>query len=537
MRSKTGSLHPFLILLALAMASFLFVVACGGGGEATQIAQVPEAAEEADVAQAPEAAEEANLAEQSGLAEVVDVPDVLVEEEAEEVVEVGGPKYGGTLVFAMVADHVTLDPPIHLSTVDIAITQSLYDNLLMIQPDLSVKPELATSWEGNEDLSSYTFHLRKGVKFHHGKEFKAEDVLFTFERLLDPVLDSPARPTYSTTVEDIVAVDDYTVRFDLVGPNAFFPESLSIYQARILPADVDVSLLTTGEFGSGPFKILEHLPGERTTLVRYDDYWEQDKPYLDELVFQNIKEAATRSEALKSGDVDLIYELPPQSVPALEAHPDTVVLAAESLSNIGLDMDIRVPPYDNKLVRQAIQAATDRTTMRQAAMLGLGANAFDHPIPPNDPRFNPNCVPPDYNPELAKQLLAEAGYPEGIDLTLMTSEIGGALVEAAVAFKESAAPAGIRVDVKRRPSDGYWDVVWMVDPFTMVYWYGRANPDQALSIQYHSESSWNAPRYFNDKLDELILLARTQDLEGQIETYGEIQCILVDDVPRIVPAF
>ena len=248
------------------------------------------------------------------------------------------------------------------------------------------------------------------------------------------MLDSPARPTFSTTIKDIVAVDDYTVRFDLVGPNSFFPESLSIYQARILPADVDVDRLTVEEFGSGPFKLLEHLPGERTTMVRYEDYWEEGKPYLDEIVFINVKEHATRTEALKSGDVDLVYELPPQSVPAIEADPNTVVLAASSLSNIGLDMDIRVPPFDNKLVRKALQAATDRTTMRQAAMLGLGANAYDHPIPPNDPRFAPQYAPPDYDPELAKQLLVEAGYPDGIDITLHTSDVGGALIEAAVAF-------------------------------------------------------------------------------------------------------
>ena len=188
----------------------------------------------------------------------------------------GEPKYGGTLTTTMVVvDNRTLDPLNHgPSVTDIAITQATYDNLLMIQPDLSVKPELATSWEANGDLTSYTFHLRQGVKFHHGKGFRAEDVLFTFNQLLDPALGSPARPTYSTTIADIVAIDDYTVRFDLVGPNAFFPDSLSIFQARIVPSDVDVGRLAAEEFGTGPFMIAEHLPGERTKMVRNPDYWD-----------------------------------------------------------------------------------------------------------------------------------------------------------------------------------------------------------------------------------------------------------------------
>ena len=150
---------------------------------------------------------------------------------------------------------------------DIIVTQHTYDNLVMIQPDLSLKPMLATSWEPNDDLTSYTFRLRKGVKFHHGKVFKAEDVVSTFQRLLDPELDSPARSSLSVIV-DMVILDDYTVRFDLDAPNAFFVEALSLYQGRIVPSDIDPARLALEEFGTGAFTISEHLPGERTVMVR-----------------------------------------------------------------------------------------------------------------------------------------------------------------------------------------------------------------------------------------------------------------------------
>jgi peptide/nickel transport system substrate-binding protein len=514
MRSKAARLHPLLVLLAVAMTSILFVVACGGGGEATS---APEVMEDTDGDEVAEVMEET--------------------EDTEEAMAPGEPKRGGTLTMAMYTEHTTLDPPVvGLSVMDIAITQATYDNLLMIQPDLTVKPELATHWEANDDLTSYTFYLREGVKFHHGKDFKAEDVVSTFARIQDPVLDVPIRTTFEV-VTDVVALDDYTVRFDLVGSNSFFPDSLSIYQVRIIPSDIDPERFHTEVIGTGPFMLEEHLPGERTTMVRNPDYWEEGKPYLDELVIVNIPEPATRSNALQNGDIDILYRMESQSAPAIEAHPDTVVLELASPGIRGVDMDIRVPPFDNKLVRKAIQAATDREAIRQAAFLGRGGIAYDHIFPAYDPRYDPQYNPPAYDPELARSLLAQAGYPDGIDLTLHTSTASPGLLELAVALKESAAPAGININVERRPEDIYWDDVWMVEPFTVVSWFGRANVDQALSIQYHSESSWNAPRYFNDELDMLIERARGETLEEQLVTYARIQEILVDDVPRLVTTF
>ena len=576
MKSKKIVLHPRLILLIVALVSVLFVVSCGndeatavpGAGDATAAeAAAVQAAAAAEVAAAAaaEAVELAKLAELSALsagaegaqetkaleaalaaaAEATAAAEAAITlmaeltasaEDVEEAAQPGGPKYGGTLIMGIVANHATLDPLLVQTDLDLAITQATYDNLLMIQPDLTTKPELATSWEANDDLSSYTFQLRRGVKFHHGKEFKAEDVLFTFERLLDPVFDSPQRSTFST-IQEMVVLDDHTIRFDLEGPNGFFPASLSHFAARILPADVDASRLTLEEFGTGPFKILEHLPGERTTMMRNDDYWEEGKPYLDELVVRAIPEAAVRAEALKSGDVDLLFQLEVQSISGIEAHPDTVVLKTSSTSLIALDMDNRFPPFDNKLVRQAMQAATNREAIRQAMFLGLGVNAYDHPVPPNDPRFAPQHNPPDYDPDLARSLLEQAGYPDGLDIELYTADLGSGMLELAVAFKESAAPAGIRVDVQRVSSDGFWDQYWMQKPFTVVIWLGRANPDLALSAQYLSDSTVNAPRYNNPTFDALVVQARGESLEDQKVTYAEIQRILIDEVPRLVVAF
>ena len=447
-----------------------------------------------------------------------------------------GPQSGGTVKVGVVVDFATLDPGISTSGVTSTITQQAYDNLLMVQPDLSMKPELATSWESNDDLTSYIFNLRKGVKFHHGKDFSAEDVVFTFERLLDPEFGSPilAQLGEGTTV---VATDDYTVRFDLLSSNGYFPSYMQQDELRILAADQDLDKLAGTAIGTGPFIMEENLPGERITLVRNPNYWEEGKPYLDEMHIMNIPEAAGRDAAIVAGDIDLIHRgLSPLSVPALEADPGVTVKRITGWGWIGLIMDNARPPFDNKTLRKAFQAAMDREAVNQAALLGLGGPAFDHPIAPSNPVFASQYAPPDYDIALAKSLLEQAGYPDGIDVDLHTSDISAGVIDLAVAYKESAAPADIRVNVVVDPSTGFWDTVWQKETFTIDTWRG-ADPDQALSEQFHSGSPYNAHHYINPVTEALIDKAKGQDLEGQKESYAEVQRILIDDVPAIVACF
>jgi peptide/nickel transport system substrate-binding protein len=420
---------------------------------------------------------------------------------------------------------------------DVIITQHTNDNLLLRQNDLALKPLLAESWETNDDLTQYTFKLRRGVKFSHGKDFTAEDVVYSFKRLLDPDVGSPARSTVGI-ITDIVALNDHTVRFDLDATNAFLPDTMSIYQARITPSDIDAERLVGETFGTGPFTLTEHVPGERSVLERNLDYWEKGTPYLDELVFLYMSEPETKTEALKTGAVDAYFRTDAQSVSSLEAHPETRVAETASASYMNLAMDMRIEPWDDKLVRQAMQAATDRQAIRQAALFGKGAIARDHPIPPNDPHFAAEHDVPAYDPERAKALLAEAGYPDGLEVTLFTAAVAGAsMVEMAVALKESATPAGFEINIERMPEDQYWANVWMTEPFTTVYWNGRT-PNLALSIVYPSDAEWNESRYSNPVIDDLIAKARSQtDQEARKQTYAEVQRILIDDVPRIIPVF
>ncbi len=450
--------------------------------------------------------------------------------------DTSGTRYGGNLRAAHLSDTSTLDPALTLSLSDQVINQSAYDNLVLRMPDLSLRPMLAVSWEANADLTSYTFKLREGVKFHHGKEFKAEDVVYTFKRLLDPETGSPGAASLGF-LDDIVAVDDYTVRFDLSAPSVTLPDTLSIYQAKIVPSDIDGSRLATEEFGTGPFIMDEFLPGERLVLKKNSDYWMEGRPYLDEVIVFYMGEEEARVEALKSGGVDAMLYAELTSVDLLDAEPGIKVSEAASSAYLNLAMDMRVAPFNDILVRKAIQAATDRDAILQAAMFGRGTIASDHPIPPNDPVFASQYAPPAYDIELAKSLLEQAGFPDGIDLTLYTATAGEGMVEMAVAMKERAAPAGIRIEIVQTTPDAYWSEVWMVVPFSTVTWGGRP-PDEAISVVYKSDAVWNESFYVNPELDSLLAQAQGQvELADRKVTYAEIQRILIEDVPRIVVGF
>ena len=447
-------------------------------------------------------------------------------------------KYGGTMRLGMAAEHTTFHPMLVTNSSDINVVDQVYEQLVEHNPDLSFQPLLAESWDISEDLKTWTFYLRQGVKFQHGKEMKAEDVVYSYNHMVE--IESPGVGVFSM-VDSVEAVGDYTAVFHLKDGTAFFLDTLALgYQLKIMPSDIDVEQFTENLFGTGPFIMTENVIGERTTFKKNPDYWWTGYPYLDELVYIYLPDPQSRLEALKAGTVDYHRYMPLPEVAELEANPDTRVSIVASSSYILMAMDTQVAPFDNKLVRQAIQAATDRDAINQAALLGKGSVGYDHPIPPFDPHFSEGAKAkhPGYDIELAKSLLEQAGYPDGIDITLFTSTNPGApMLAMATVMKEKAAAAGINIDVRVMPEAGNWSEVWLVEPFFTSYWAGRT-PDAALSISVSSNSDWQESNWTNDRVEELIVQARTQvDLADRQVTYGELQQILIDEVPRIIPVF
>jgi peptide/nickel transport system substrate-binding protein len=446
----------------------------------------------------------------------------------------GDPVAGGELRVATLGDVRAMDPAFSLSSAESALAQHLYDNLVVIQHDGTLKMGLAESLEPNADLTEYIATLRPGVKFHHGKDLVAEDVVYTFDRVMDPDVGSPGSAGL-TSIESVEAVDDLSVRFVLKAPDAFLPDALAIYQARITPSDVDPERLANEEFGTGPFRVTEHRAAERTVFERSPDYWDNPLPYADSMTWFYMPEPVTRLEALKTGTVDVLY---PLDAAQIASATDGNLVVSEQASGTYLNTAMRVDraPFDDIRVRRAIQAITDRELIREAANYGRGELGRDHPIASFDPHYWEDAVPPPYDPAEAAKLLDGAGFGNGLDVTLHAATFPGQ-VELALAYRELGAPIGLNIEVFRSPEDGYWTDIWLTEPFTTVSWQGRT-VDQALSLIYLSDAPWNESYYVNEDLDAMLARARgLADLEERREVYGQVQQILIDDVPRTIPTF
>ena len=445
------------------------------------------------------------------------------------------PKYGGTLKVAYPGTTVGLDPAIMDAGGQYDMLLNSSQNMLYRDFDLVVQPDAAESWEVNEDLTVYTFKLRR-TKFHHGKEFTADDVVHTFNRLLDPDVASPARSGFKV-IKSVIKVDDHTVRFELESGSAFFPDNLDLYQAKIIASDIDTTRLANEIFGTGPFKLVEYAPGERAVFEKNPDYWDEDLPYLDGFIFFFIPEAETRVQAVKTGTVDAMNPLAASSVSVFEADSNLAVSEAVSGSYLTLATDNRTPPWSDKKVRKALQIAIDRDGIVKAALFGRGSPGLEAPFPSTNPYFDKSLKVPAYDPQQAKQLLAEAGYPDGLEVDLYTSPSVPGMVELAVAVKEQAAAAGFRVNVQRTPSDTYWGKTWMQEQFFVSYW-GDRPPDLALNVAFRSDAPWNESHYDSPEIDRLMTLAAaTKGFEARKQVYADLQRILLDDATRIVPAF
>lgn len=447
----------------------------------------------------------------------------------------GEPTTGGAMRVAMIPAN-QLDPAFSLTSSENIITMATHDNLILQMHDQSLRPMLAESWEESEDVSQYVFNLRRGVQFSHGKELRAEDVVATFERLTDPDVGSPARSSLAS-IESINELDEYTVRMDLRSPNVFLPETLSLYQGRVTPADVDPDRFANETFGTGPFRLTEHRPGERTSFERNPEYWDEGKPYLDTLRFDYMPEPVARVEALRAASVDAIWPLEPAQARSIEGIAGAVVSEVPSTGYINTAMQIDSPPFDDVRVRRAIQLVQDREFIIDHALFGWGEVANDHPVHPEDPHWWDEQEQVRQNIEEARALLEQAGYPNGIDLTLHTSSVTFGIVELAIGLRELAEPAGIRINIERHPEDTYYSTAWLQEPFTCVGWNQR-NVDEALTVVYHSDADWNEAHYYSQEMDDLIERARgLADDEERKEAYSRIQEMLIEDVPRPIPAF
>ncbi len=456
-----------------------------------------------------------------------------VEAETKPQYASGGQKYGGTLKIGLSAGG-GLDPHIAgLADGESVYGESVYDNVAEFDYDgITVVPDVVKSWEMSADLTTWTLKVQEGIKFHHGPELTSADVKFTLERILDPATASPTQGQIAF-IQNITTPDAYTVVVEAEGPHAAVIDKFTNYHMRVVPNGITNDELSTGEWGSGPYTLFEHDPAERTILKRYEDYW-KGTGFVDEIAMFYMPESITRLAALKSGAVDFVRNMPFSALEELRADPDIRVASASSGGLRGINMHVNRAPFDNKNLRKAMQYAVDRDFVREATQFGMGDNMNDQPVWINDPLYWKEQPIIKQDIAKAKEYLAMAGYPDGIDIQLHAADLLQ-MLDMALAFKESVAAAGINVEVVNTPARTFWTETWINEccPFVTVNWRGR--PATALvEIMLRTGQAWNDSFYSNPRLDELLGLTNaTADKVLQKEYLQEIQEMLIDDVPNL----
>ena len=391
-------------------------------------------------------------------------------------------------------------------------------------------PELATSWTPNADATEWVLTLQPGVTFHDGSAFDAADVAYSLGRIEDPALESPVAAVLGF-IDRVEVVDPLTVKILLESPHAGLPLLLLDYRVRMIPEGAGPSI-ESAPIGTGPFKV-ESLDAEGTTrLIANETYWE-GRPKLDAIQFTAIPDSEARNQAMLSGQLD-INALTRDQIPLYDGNPAFKVQSFPSGDWFGIVFRTDLAPLDNPAVRKALRIAVDRQAM-MTLMVGAdgGVTGCDTPVRFDDPfRANLDC-PQDI--EGAKKLLAEAGFPDGIDIELSTSDLEPGMVRFAEVYQAQVAPAGIRISLKLEPADGYWDDVWMQAPASVTSW-GERPADQILNEAWRTGSSWNESYYANPVYDLTLDQARsTLDLAAAKKLYVQAQAILFEQSGTFIP--
>lgn len=435
------------------------------------------------------------------------------------------------------SEQQSVDPLINNNVADLMRLTTIYEKLVDLDNGYQPIPVLAESWESAENGKVWTFHLRKGVKWHDGRDFTAKDVLWTMKRVLDPKLDSGAAATLGMIdPEKMEAVDDHTVRFTLKSPTVEFPVLISSKYTALVPDGMDRDVMQKKPVGTGSYMVDEFTPGPKFVAKRNPNYWKAGLPKAECIELSGITESVARVAALQSGQADLLIFLEPSATATLAADPNITLLKSPGGSVVTLSMWVDTPPFDKLQVRQAMKLVVDRQKVVEAALLGVGAPGNDNPVAPSSPdAYRSDVIARDV--EKAKALLAEAGYPDGFSVDLYTSDSISTMVPVAQLYQQMAADAGIKVNIVMSPADSYWNEIWLKRPFITSNWGGRPTAE-ALSIAYLSKAQFPETHWYRADYDALIEKANgTVDAEERRKLFQEAQRLLAEEGGVIVPAF
>ena len=448
------------------------------------------------------------------------------------------PRRGGTLRIGMGHGNTsdTLNPALWDQAFVQVLGNSMHNFLTVIGPDNQLQPELAESWEASSDAATWTFKLREGVTFHNGREVRAEDVIASINHHRGEDSGSAAGPIVEPII-DIRADGDHVVIFELEAGNADFPFILSDYHLPILPATDDGRIDFAEGIGCGAYVLESFEPGVEAHLTRNPDYWKSDAAFVDRVELYAILDSAARQNALITGEVDVIDRPDLNTISLLERSGANIISVAGT-QHYTFAMDSRADPFSNNHVRLALKYGVNRQQLVDTILSGFGVVGNDHPIGESNRFHASELEQREFDPDRARYHLEQAGLDSlSVDLSASDAAFSGA-VDAAVLVSESAAEAGININTVREPADGYWSNVWMVKPFSAVYWGGRPTEDWMFSTAFAAGAAWNDGFWEHEEFERLLRAARSElDEELRREMYVDMQRIVRDEGSIVIPMF
>ncbi len=446
------------------------------------------------------------------------------------------PKPGGKLVLGMRMDAVGMDPHKNQFSEQFKRFSFLYNGLLDVDKKGQLVPSLATSWKYSADQKELTLKLRPGVKFHNGKEMKAEDVKYSLDRVRDKKTASPLIRDFSS-VQDVQVVDPLTVKIALKDVYSPFLSKLTLYYCSIIPVGTEAKEGTPPP-GTGPFQFVEHKMNDFMKIKKFPGYWEKGMPYVDEIIFKPIVEDTVRYTALRTGEIQWANTIPFTDVErALKSPPkDVVVQEGPTQSVFYFILNCKRPPFDNVKVRQAVALALDKNELLAGAVWGRGevtdqafgrAHSYHLAVKPQVRDLNK-----------AKALLKEAGFPNGFKTTFPALTAHSLLLEMAKIGQAQLKKIGIEAELQLVDGAAFNQQVLTKKEFGITTMGDagetRNDFDDAYYRSFFSTSPYNFAQYANSSVDAWLQEGRrTFDLEKRKKLYTQVVDQVNQDAPLI----
>ncbi len=427
----------------------------------------------------------------------------------------------------------SLDPALNLSQVTFSFGKLWGEYLVRLTPDNKLVNLIAEEIGASKDAKTWTIKVRDGIEFHNGKTVGAEDIAATIERHADEKSKSGAlgilkniKGVKASGKEVIVTLGD---------ADADFPYLMADYHLAIQPNGGKDD--PNAGISAGPYKVSVNQPGVRHGGERFANYWQGDKAgHADQVEIIVINDATARLAALQGGQVHMINRVEPKVVDLIKRIPGVSIENASGKGYYPFNMFCDTAPFDNGDLRLALKLAMDRDEMLEKILRGYGSVGNDFPINEAYPLFTA-IEQRKFDPEKAAALYKKSGHSGSVLLRTSDVAFPGA-VDAAQLYQQSAAKAGIKIEIKREPGDGYWSEVWNKQPFSLSYWGGRATQDQMYSTGYVSTADWNDTRFKRPEFDKMLFTARGElDQDKRKAIYHDMAVMMRDEGGLIVPFF